>query len=208
MSEITIGILGVQGDVAENAAAARAAMSKTNRKGRIILVQDARDLAGIDGLIIPGGESTAIGEMSDKTGIIKELRAKIESGMPVLGICAGMVLLSKNAKDRTVGETSQPLLGLLDIAIERNSFGRQRQSFEKSLDISALGIRSFRGVFIRAPSAADTGSAASALASVGGKAVAVRQNNMLAVAFHPELTDDTSIHERFLDMVRSSGENS
>jgi len=204
MSEITIGILGVQGDVAENAAATQAAMNKMNQEGKIIIVQDARGLAGIDGLIIPGGESTTIGEMSDRTGIVQALRSRIESGMPVFGICAGMVLLSRNVKDRTVGETNQPLLGLLDAAIERNSFGRQRQSFEKNLDISALDITSFRGVFIRAPSVIDAGSTVSTISSVDGKTVAVMQDNILAVAFHPELTDDASLHVRFLEMVSSS----
>ena len=129
MSKIKIGILAVQGDVTENFLATMASMSELGIDGSVIQVKTVEQISTLDGLIIPGGESTVIGQMSLVNGAIKKIKEKIESGMPVFGICAGMVFLSKNSQARIVGNVDQPLLDILDVKIERNSFGRQKDSF-------------------------------------------------------------------------------
>jgi 5'-phosphate synthase pdxT subunit len=133
-----------------------------------------------------------MGQLSMVNGAMNALKEKIESGMPVLGICAGMILLAKNSKDRVVGSTKQPLLDVLDVEIERNSFGRQKDSFEAEVSLDAMDIPSFQGVFIRAPAVVKTGSGA------------VKQGNILATSFHPELTRDVSLHKQFVKMVKES----
>ena len=126
MSKINVGILAIQGDVTENFLATMASMSELGIDGSVTQVKTVEQISKLDGLIIPGGESTMIGQMSLVNGALKTIKEKIESGMPVFGICAGMILLSKNSKDRVVGDVEQPLLDLLDVKIERNSFGRQK----------------------------------------------------------------------------------
>ena len=121
--------------------------------------------------------------------------------MPVFGICAGMVFLSKNSKDRVVGNVDQPLLDILDVKIERNSFGRQKDSFEANISMDPIGISSFNGVFIRAPSVSETGSGVEILAKFNEKTVAVKQGNIIAISFHPELTRDLSLHKSFVKLV-------
>jgi len=130
------------------------------------------------------------------------VKEKIESGMPVFGICAGMILLSKNSKDRVVGSTEQPLLDLLDVEIERNSFGRQKDSFEAQISLEPIGISSFQGVFIRAPSVLNTGSEVETISKFNEKIIAVKQGNMIAASFHPELTIDVSLHKYFIQMIK------
>ena len=137
-------------------------------------------------------------------GALKTIKEKIDSGMPVFGICAGMILLSKNSKDRVVGDVEQPLLDLLDVKIERNSFGRQKDSFEAEISIEPIGISSFNGVFIRAPSVSEVGNSVEVLAKFEEKIVSVKQGNIIATAFHPELTRDTSLHKSFVQMVKDS----
>jgi 5'-phosphate synthase pdxT subunit len=132
------------------------------------------------------------------------LKEKIESGMPVLGICAGMILLAKNSKDRVVGSTKQPLLDVLDVEIERNSFGRQKDSFEAEVSLDAMDIPSFQGVFIRAPAVLRTGSGVETLGKFNEKIIAVKQGNILACSFHPELTRDIQFHKQFVKMVADS----
>ncbi len=201
MSRITVGVLGLQGDVAENVSSIRQALDDAGRAGNVIPVKTSQDVARIDGLVIPGGESTTIGRMSMLGGMLESVRDRILSGVPVFGICAGMVLLSKNTRDLVVGETNQALLGILDVDVERNSFGRQRQSFERQVDMTTAGIPSFTGVFIRAPSVVRAGPTVAILAGLDGRTVAVRQENMLATAFHPELTADVALHRYFVDMI-------
>ena len=127
--------------------------------------------------------------------------------MPVLGICAGLILLSKEAKDRVVGETDQPLLDLLDVQVERNSFGRQQDSFEVEISMDSINIPKFNGVFIRAPSIVEVGDNVETVSKFNEKIVAVKQNNMLGTAFHPELTSDVSLHKYFVNMIKQSKEN-
>ena len=201
MSKIQIGILAVQGDVTENFLATMASMSELGIDGTVVQVKTIEQISELDGLIIPGGESTVIGQMSLVNGGLKKIKEKVESGMPVFGICAGMIFLSKNSKDKVVGKVEQPLLDVLDVKIERNSFGRQKDSFEAKISMDSVGISSFNGVFIRAPSVSETGSDVEILAKFNEKIVAVKQGNILATAFHPELTRDISLHKSFVKLV-------
>jgi len=204
MTNLNIGILSIQGDVAENGASMQATLEELGETGTIIKIKTPEQLSKLDGLIIPGGESTVIGHLSLVNGLLKQLQEKIESGMPVFGICAGMILLSKNAKDRVVGNTDQPLLDLLDVKVERNSFGRQRDSFEAKISLEPVNISSFDGVFIRAPSISDIGNDVEVLSKFNEKIVAVKQGNILATAFHPELTTDISLHKYFVKIIQQS----
>jgi 5'-phosphate synthase pdxT subunit len=122
--------------------------------------------------------------------------------MPVLGTCAGLVLLSKNVLDRVVGKTNQPSLSLMDVVVERNAFGRQRESFEADLDVPALGKKTFKGVFIRAPAVREIGPQVNVLSKLNDVIVAVQQSNMIGTSFHPELTEDTRFHEFFINVVK------
>ena len=201
MSKIQIGILAVQGDVTENFLATMASMSELGIDGTVIQVKTIEQISELDGLIIPGGESTVIGQMSLVNGGLKKNKEKVESGMPVFGICAGMIFLSKNSKDKVVGKVEQPLLDVLDVKIERNSFGRQKDSFEANISMEPVGISSFNGVFIRAPSVSEISSDVEILAKFNEKIVAVKQGNILATAFHPELTRDITLHKSFVKLV-------
>lgn len=200
---VNIGVLGMQGDVAENIAATRAALAKAGMKGIVKQVKTPSQISSLDALIIPGGESTMIGQMSLVNGAIKVIKEKIQQGMPVFGICAGLILLSKTAKDRVVGKMDQPLLDLLDVRVERNSFGRQRDSFEAEIAAESIGITKSRGVFIRAPSIEGMGKGVETVSKFNEKVVAVKQGNILGVAFHPELTNDVSWHNYFVSMIKS-----
>jgi len=206
MSNLNIGILSIQGDVAENGASMKAALEELGQTGYLIKVKTPEQLSKLDGLIIPGGESTVIGQLSLINGLLKQVKEKIESGMPVFGICAGLILLSKNAEDRVVGNTDQPLLDLLDVKVERNSFGRQRDSFEAKVSLEPVNISSFHGIFIRAPSILDVGSDVEVLSKFNEKIVAVKQGNIIATAFHPELTTDISLHKYFVKIIQQSFE--
>ena len=201
---LNIGVLAIQGDVTENFLSVMASLSELGIDGTVSQVKTAEQISKLDGFIIPGGESTMIGQMSLVNGALKTIKEKIGSGMPVFGICAGMILLSKNSKDRVVGDVEQPLLDLLDVKIERNSFGRQKDSFEAEISLEPIGISSFNGVFIRAPSVSEVGKDVQILAKFEEKIVSVKQGNIIATAFHPELTRDTSLHKSFVQMVKDS----
>ena len=204
---LNVGILSIQGDIQENVLSTQAALDELGIDGNVIDVKTPEDVMNLDGLILPGGESTTIGQMSLVNGSMKILKEKIENGMPVLGICAGMIMLSKTANDRVVGKTNQPLLDILDIKLERNSFGRQRESFEADVSMDSINIPNFNGVFIRAPSVSDVGSDVEVLSKFNGRIVAIKKDNVIGTAFHPELTDDTSLHKYFLNLVNSSKSN-
>ena len=202
MSNMNIGVLSLQGDVAENIASTKTALSELHETGQVTEVKTPDQISKLDGLIIPGGESTMIGQLSLINGSLKKIKEKINSGMPVFGICAGLILLSKNAKDRVVGSTDQPLLDLLNVDVERNSFGRQRDSFEAEISMDAINIPKFNGVFIRAPSIPEVGDNVDIIAKFNEKIVAVKQGNILATAFHPELTTDVSLHKFFVKILQ------
>ncbi len=207
MSELNIGVLAVQGDVEENVRSTQTALEELEINGKVQTVKTPEQISEVDGLIIPGGESTVIGQLSLINGSLKKIKEKIESGMPVLGICAGLILLSKEAKDRIVGTTDQPLLELLDVQVERNSFGRQKESFEANVEMSSINIPKFNGVFIRAPTIIEVGDNVETISKFNDEIIAVKQDNILATAFHPELTADVSIHKYFLNMIKQTKEN-
>lgn len=202
---LTIGILGLQGDIEEHTAATLLALEREKIEGSATPVKTTKDVEAIDGLIIPGGESTVIGQMASFNRTLESIKQRIDNGMPVLGTCAGLIMLAKKTYDRVVGETTQPTLGVMDIVIQRNSFGRQRESFEADLDIPILGERKFKGVFIRAPTIREAGSNVKTLSRFNDTIVAVKERNIIGTAFHPELTDDSRLHEYFLhNMVETT----
>ncbi|HJJ23344.1 MAG TPA: pyridoxal 5'-phosphate synthase glutaminase subunit PdxT [Nitrosopumilus sp.] len=200
---LNVGILAIQGDVQENLLSVKSAIDELGIDGKVTAVKTPDEISQLDGLIIPGGESTTIGQLSLVNGSLKVLKEKIENGMPVLGICAGMIMLSKTANDRVIGKTDQPLLDILDIKLERNSFGRQRESFEANVSMESINIPKFNGVFIRAPSVSDVGSDIEILSKFNGRIVAVKKGNVIGTSFHPELTEDISLHKYFLNLVNT-----
>ena len=202
MNGLNIGVLAVQGDVAENIMTTKMAMDELGIEGIVNEIKNPEQISDLDGLIIPGGESTVIGTLSLVNGSLKKIKEKIASGMPVFGICAGLILLSKKAKDRVVGEMDQPLLDFLDVKIERNAFGRQRDSFESEISMEKIGIPKFQGVFIRAPSIIEAGRNVEVISKFNEKIIAVKQGKILGTSFHPELTDDLSLHKYFLNLVK------
>jgi 5'-phosphate synthase pdxT subunit len=162
-----------------------------------VLVRLPADLAGLDALILPGGESTTMRRMIDQYGLREPIRAMARAGAPMLGTCAGMILLADRLAD---GE--EPVLRLLDVEVQRNAYGRQLDSFEADLDVPVLGAERLRGVFIRAPILSDVGPKAEVLARDGdGRPIAVRQGRVLATAFHPELTGDRRLHRLLLSLL-------
>ena len=184
-------MLALQGDVREHAAAVEAA------GGSWSPVRRPEDLEGVDALIIPGGESTTIGKLAKIYGLVEPLRAAIAGGLPTFGTCAGMILLAAG-----VTGTDQIRLGVLDIIVERNAFGRQNESFEANLAIAGLE-QPFRAVFIRAPWVAKAGGDVEVLATIDDHPVMVRQGNIMASSFHPELTGDARIHTMVLEAAAS-----
>jgi 5'-phosphate synthase pdxT subunit len=199
--ELLIGVLALQGDVEENIRAATNALEEMNQKGKIILVRYPEEIMKIDGLIIPGGESTVVGLLiAIKHGLLDSINKSLQKRLPVMGTCAGMIVLAKRSYDRVVGNKKQLLLGALDIEIERNSFGRQYDSFESNLDISGIG-NDFKGIFIRAPSVTSTGPQVQILSRFDGKIVAVQQENIIGTSFHPELSGDNRMHKLFIEQI-------
>ena len=201
MSGINIGVFAVQGDVVENLMSTRLAINELGMQGLVNEIKSPDQISELDGLIIPGGESTMIGHLSLVNGTLKKIKEKVEAGMPVLGICAGMIMLAKKTKDRVVGEMDQPLLDVLDIKVERNAFGRQGNSFEAEISLDNIGISKFRGVFIRAPAVIDVGKGVQVISKFNEKTVAVKKGNMICTAFHPELTEDLSLHKYFVSSI-------
>lgn len=199
--ELLIGVLALQGDVEENIRAATNALEEMNQKGKVISVRYPEEIMKIDGLIIPGGESTVMGLLiAIKNGLLDSINKALQKRLPVMGTCAGMIVLAKRSYDRVVGNKKQLLLGALDVEIERNSFGRQHDSFESNLDISGIG-NDFKGIFIRAPSVISTGPQVQILSRFDGKIVAVQQENIIGTSFHPELSGDNRMHKLFIEQI-------
>lgn len=198
---LKLGVLAIQGAVSEHVDMLKLVLAKLNLSGSIELVKRPGDVEKVEGIVIPGGESTVIGRIAERTGLLKALREKIESGMPTFGTCAGAILLAKEVYDAKVGKVNQPLIGTMDMKIVRNYYGRQKESFEVDILIPAMGNKPFRGVFIRAPVIESIGSRVKVLATYEGLPVLVQQDDMLAATFHPELTNDTRIHELFVRNV-------
>jgi pyridoxal 5'-phosphate synthase pdxT subunit len=199
---LKLGVLAIQGDVAENVSSLEHSITELNQDATVNIVKTPEEIAELDGLLIPGGESTTIGQLSLVNGSLKEIKQKVESGMPVLGICAGMVLLANNARDKVIGKIKQPLFDFLDIDLERNSFGRQGKSFEANISMDSIGISNYNGVFIRAPTITTASNDIEVLAKFNEKIVAIKKGNIIGTSFHPELTDDLAIHKYFVNLVK------
>ncbi|MCP9959677.1 pyridoxal 5'-phosphate synthase glutaminase subunit PdxT [Streptomyces sudanensis] len=191
-----IGVLALQGDVREHLIALAAA-DATARP-----VRRPEELAEVDGLVVPGGESTTISKLANLFGMAEPLRARIAAGMPVYGTCAGLIMLADKILDPRSG---QETLGGIDMIVRRNAFGRQNESFEARVEVAGVDGGPVEGVFIRAPWVESVGASVEALAEYDGHIVAVRQGNALATSFHPELTGDHRVHALFVDMVRAVG---
>jgi 5'-phosphate synthase pdxT subunit len=181
------GVLALQGDFREHAAMlARCGATP-------VLVRTTDELAGVDCLAIPGGESTTIGKLATLHGLVEPIRDRVHDGMPVFGTCAGMIVLARTVQD---GET---VLSLLDVEIRRNAYGRQVDSFEA--DVEVRGVGTVRGVFIRAPRVEGVGPGVEVLAEHEGQPVVVQQGSILAAAFHPEIAEDPRLHERLVALA-------
>ncbi|MCA1734979.1 MAG: pyridoxal 5'-phosphate synthase glutaminase subunit PdxT [Actinobacteria bacterium] len=184
-----VGVLALQGDFREHGVILKAIGALP------VFVRTPGELDLVEALIVPGGESTTIGKLATRFGLIDPLVARIEAGMPTWGTCAGMILLAKDV----VGP-DQPLLRCLDIVVERNAFGRQNDSFETDLDIEGLD-EPFHAVFIRSPWVVKVGDGVDVLASIEGHPVMVQSQQVMATSFHPELTGDSRLHQRLVDLV-------
>lgn len=195
-----VGVIAIQGNVEEHVNAMIKALEQANLVAEVIKIKHKGIVPTCDALIIPGGESTTLGRLMEREGISMEIKKAARAGIPIMGTCAGLVLLAQHG-DEQVKQTGQPLLGLMDIRANRNAFGRQRESFETPVDFKGLDSP-FNAVFIRAPCIAEAGRDVEILSNYNGCIVAARQKNMLALAFHPELTDDLRIHHYFLKMIR------
>jgi 5'-phosphate synthase pdxT subunit len=192
-----IGVIAIQGNVEEHVEALSSVFS-----GEIARIKHKGIVPSCDAIIIPGGESTTLCRLAWSEGIAQEIIEGARRGMPIMGTCAGLIMLASRGDDE-VEKTGQKLLGLMDTAVDRNAFGRQRESFEALLDISCIEGGPFNAVFIRAPAIVSAGKGVEVLATLDGRIVAAREGNILALAFHPELTDDRRIHEYFMDIVKS-----
>jgi 5'-phosphate synthase pdxT subunit len=194
MSTPTIGVLALQGDVREHLAALAAADAAARP------VRRPEELAALDGLVIPGGESTTISKLAVLFGLMEPLRAAIRDGLPVYGTCAGLIMLADKILDPRSG---QETFGGIDMIVRRNAFGRQNESFEALVDVRGVPGGAVEGVFIRAPWVESVGAGAEVLAEYDGHIVAVRQGRVMATSFHPELTGDHRVHELFVHAVRT-----
>jgi 5'-phosphate synthase pdxT subunit len=192
---LTIGVLAVQGDFAEHAAHLKRAARDLHQELIVREVRTVADLANLDGLIVPGGESTTIGKLLVAYGLEEPIKAAARSGLPLWGTCAGMILLARDI----LGGEPDGRIGLMDLTVRRNAFGRQIDSFETNLAFKGLD-HPLHAVFIRAPLVERVGPEAEALATLDdGRVVAARQGNLLATAFHPELSPDTALHRWFIE---------
>ena len=188
-----IGVLALQGAFREHC-------QMVERCGvQTVEIRMPQQLDPIDGLIIPGGESTTIGKLMQDWGLLEKIKDRAEQGMAIYGTCAGMILLAHEI----VG-SDQPRLGLMDTVVRRNAFGRQQESFEADLYVPEFGVQPMKAVFIRAPYIESAGPTVQVLASVNGKIVIARQEKFLATAFHPELTRDDRVHRYFVSMIEES----
>jgi pyridoxal 5'-phosphate synthase pdxT subunit len=200
VTELVVGVLALQGDVREHLRA----LAESGAQARP--VRRPEELAGVDALVIPGGESTTISKLAVEFGLLEPIRKRIEQGMPAYGSCAGMIMLASRVLD---GRPDQESFGGIDMTVRRNAFGRQVDSFEGLVDIEGIDGGPFRAVFIRAPWVEEVGREIRVLGRVTGGAaegriVAVRHGRLLATAFHPELTGDLRVHRYFVDLAREA----
>ncbi len=194
------GVVGLQGAVSEHIVTLRNVLEDEGDEGEVIWVRRPHDLEKVDCLVLPGGESTTISKLLVTFKLFEPLRRRAEEGLPILGTCAGMIVMCQQG-DREVEKTDTKLLGLISARVDRNAFGRQRESFEADLDIEGIEGDPFHAVFIRAPAVVKTWGDCKPMARLGDKIVMVRQDNLVAASFHPELTSDLRVHRMLLDMV-------
>jgi pyridoxal 5'-phosphate synthase pdxT subunit len=198
VKEISIGVVGIQGAVSEHLAIMERALNEKNIPGRVFIIKNRQDVNDIDALILPGGESTTISRILYKSDLHDAISKRIkENNLPIMGTCAGCVILSSEMID---DEKDVKLLFAMNTRVKRNAFGRQRYSFEKNINIKGFS-EDYNAVFIRAPVIEKVWGNCEILAEMDKKIVMARQGNLLALSFHPELTDDTRIHKYFLDML-------
>ncbi len=192
---VRVGVIGLQGDVGEHIEASKRALENLGISGEVIWLRKPRQLEGISAIIIPGGESTTISRLMVKNGLLEPVRKLGEEGIPIMGTCAGLIMLSKEV----IGATpEQRFLELLDVKVNRNAYGRQVDSFEAPIKL-AFSDEPFPGVFIRAPRIVELLSErVKPIAWLGDRVVGVEQGNLIGLEFHPELTEDTRVHEYFL----------
>lgn len=190
---VCIGVLALQGDVREHLEAVRRA------GGEAMPVKTREEIARVDGLIIPGGESTTVGKLLERFGLMEAVRALPAQGKPIFGTCTGMILLAKEIEG-----SEQPRLGVMDITVRRNAFGRQVDSFEEDIPVQGIAGSPVRAIFIRAPFITAWQPAVEVLATHAGHPILVREGCLLAAAFHPELTEDDRVHRYFLRMVEEA----
>jgi 5'-phosphate synthase pdxT subunit len=183
------GVIAVQGDVAEHAEAVRRAAAAHDEPAEVVTIRDSGIVPDCDVLLMPGGESTTISRLIHREGIAEEIRDHVRAGKPILATCAGLIVCSRDAKDDRVDA-----LGVVDVSVDRNAFGRQKDSFEAKVPVAELE-EPFHAVFIRAPAIDDVGDGVETLATVDGRPVAVRDGPVVATSFHPELTEDSRIHD-------------
>jgi 5'-phosphate synthase pdxT subunit len=189
---VKIGVLALQGAIEPHRAVLDALGEAT------VEVRTPDDLAAVDAVILPGGESTTMSFLLDSSGLRAPLRERLADGLPAFGTCAGMILLATEVVD---GRDDQESLGAIDLTVRRNAFGRQRDSFEADLEIDGLSGGRFHAVFIRAPAVERVGAGVEVLAKVGDRPVLCRQGRVLVSSFHPELSDDLRLHQRFLERI-------
>ena len=195
-----IGVLAIQGAVREHIALLEAVGAQA------MAIRHASDIEKVSGIVLPGGESTTISKLAVIDGLMEPLRKTASSGVPIYGSCAGMILLADRILD---GRPDQETIGGIDMTVRRNAFGRQVDSFEGGIDLEGIEGGPFPGIFIRAPWVEEIGSGVEVLGRVGsgmaeGRIVAVRDRNLIATSFHPELTGDTRVHQYFVEMVRQT----
>jgi len=194
-----IGIIAIQGNVEEHENAMKRAVRQANLDAEILKIKRKGIVPKCDAIILPGGESTTLGRLMEWEGISEEIKDASHAGIPIMGTCAGLVLLAKHG-DEQVAKTGQHLLGLMDMQVNRNAFGRQRESFEALVNFDDFASP-FRALFIRAPCITGCGTNVEILSTFDCRIIAARQENILALAFHPELTEDLRIHHYFLEMI-------
>ncbi|MDB5085074.1 MAG: pyridoxal 5-phosphate synthase glutaminase subunit PdxT [Bacilli bacterium] len=192
--QLRVGVLALQGAVTEHSGA----LIKAGVK-EVVQVKRPQHLEGLDGLVLPGGESTTIGKLMNQYELMEPIRKMGQAGIPLFGTCAGLILLASRIQNQQWSH-----LGLMDTLVDRNSFGRQRESFEANLQVDGIEGDPFPAVFIRAPHIIEVGPTVKVLSHYDGRIVTARQDNLLAASFHPELTDDSRLHQYFVQMIKQN----
>ncbi|MDD3042396.1 MAG: pyridoxal 5'-phosphate synthase glutaminase subunit PdxT [Methanosarcinaceae archaeon] len=194
-----IGVIAIQGAVSEHAEALRKALVERGEEAEVVEIKHKGIVPECSGIVIPGGESTTLCRLLAREGVAEEIKEAASRGVPILGTCAGLIVLAKEG-DEQVEKTSQELLGIMDTKVNRNAFGRQRDSFEAELELEIFDLP-YTGIFIRAPGITECGKGVRVLGELDGMVIAAEQGNVMALAFHPELTGDLRIHQYFLDKI-------